>query len=83
MLARRELPAHYREFNRKWGAPNGRRLMSVRRLMGRRESLLDRFVLEPFPQLRGPFGFQDNNTTREFDTPGPTMRPKSGAECEP
>jgi hypothetical protein len=43
--------------------------MSVRRRMGRGQPLLDRFVLEPFPRLRGPFGFQDNNTTREFEYP--------------
>jgi hypothetical protein len=61
MIARRELPASYKAFNRRWhapfGVPEGRRA----RLLGTRSKAGIR--------LRGPFAWQPNNTTREFEFP--------------
>jgi SAM-dependent methyltransferase len=61
MIARRQLPESYKNFNRTWqaplGPPEGRRA----RLLGRRSRLGIRH--------RGPFAWQTNNTTREFEFP--------------
>lgn len=70
MIARKELPPAYRRWNRQWGAPFGspvyRRLSTYLPRGGR---VLDAFLFEPFPRLRGYFGFQPNNTTRWFEYP--------------
>lgn len=61
MIGRRELPEHFEQWNRRWGAPYG---MRARHLL-RRQAL--RFQ---FPRLVGPFGFQpDNSVTRRFEYP--------------
>jgi 2-polyprenyl-3-methyl-5-hydroxy-6-metoxy-1,4-benzoquinol methylase len=65
LLATRPIPARYQEWNGRWSAPGGRRRRPELLLpdgladeMGRR-----------WPQLRGPFGFQDNSATRLFEFP--------------
>ena len=64
MLARRKLPAEYRAWNRQWGAPFGhRRSSSVR--VGRQLEKLER----RYPQLKGPFGIQENSTVRTYEYP--------------
>jgi SAM-dependent methyltransferase len=62
MLAPRLLPEPYRRWNRKWGAPGGRRFV---RLAPKAFSR-GRWV---FPPLFGPFVFQPNNETRVFEYP--------------
>jgi 2-polyprenyl-3-methyl-5-hydroxy-6-metoxy-1,4-benzoquinol methylase len=63
MLARRNLPDQYAQWNRTWGAPYGRSLplpvTSYKKLQ--RYSLVQR--------LRGPFAFQGNSTTRAYEYP--------------
>jgi SAM-dependent methyltransferase len=62
MLARRALPEEYRGWNRRHGAPFGRRLPGLHRVQ--------RFLPESvLARLRGPFGIQENNTVREFEYP--------------
>ena len=64
MIARRSLPQHFVEWNDRWGAPNGRRTRLVR--------MLDRLSLGRTAlalRARGPFAWQPNNTTREFEFP--------------
>lgn len=65
MIARRSLPPEHLAWNAKWGAPFGRALHRRARTGG----LLDRTLLAWAPSLRGPFGFQPNNTTREAEYP--------------
>lgn len=65
MIARRELPPEHLAWNARWGAPFGRPLHRRARTGG----LLDRTLLSWAPSLRGPFGFQPNNTTREAEYP--------------
>ncbi|MBW3548112.1 MAG: methyltransferase domain-containing protein [Actinobacteria bacterium] len=61
MIGRRELPEHFERWNRRWGAPYGKRPRHVLR----RQAL--RFT---FPRAVGPFGFQpDNSITRRFEYP--------------
>ena len=62
MLARRELPAEFRAWNARWGAPCGHRRIGERfwgKLLP--DSLRTR--------LRGPFYIQNNNMTREYEYP--------------
>jgi 2-polyprenyl-3-methyl-5-hydroxy-6-metoxy-1,4-benzoquinol methylase len=63
MLARRNLPDQYAQWNRTWGAPYGRSLplpvASYKKLQS--YSLMQR--------LRGPFAFQGNSTTRAYEYP--------------
>jgi len=64
MLARHPLPEEYERWNRRWGAPSGRR--------NRVASLLPRdgaAFLARWPRLVGPFAFQVNNQTRLFEYP--------------
>ncbi len=65
MIARRALPPEHLAWNARWGAPFGRALHRRARTGG----LLDRTLLTWAPSLRGPFGFQPNNTTREAEYP--------------
>ena len=61
MIGRRQLPAEHQAWNRKWGAPYGRRTRHLIRSQGTR-------FLEP--RVVGPFGFQpDNSITRRFEYP--------------
>jgi len=61
MLARRELPDQYAQWNRAWAAPYGRPEWAVAplRLLGR----------HGVRRVRGPFGFQTNSTTRIYEYP--------------
>jgi SAM-dependent methyltransferase len=61
MIARRELPAHYHAFNRKWSAPLGRPAGRRMRLLREGSRLGIRH--------RGPFAWQPNNLTRAFEFP--------------
>jgi hypothetical protein len=61
LLARRELPQNYADWNHQWGAPHGRRsaaALAVERLGSTR-----------FPRLQGPFAFQENTSTRAYEYP--------------
>ena len=53
MIARRTLPPEFEAWNARWHAPHGRN--------GRLSRLI--------PALRGPFGFQANNSTRRVEYP--------------
>jgi SAM-dependent methyltransferase len=59
MIARREIPGAYKEFNRTWHAPFGAPEGRLARLLGRHS----RAVL----RRRGPFAWQPNNITRGFE----------------
>src|SRR3954451_17219804 len=61
MIARRELPPSYREFNGRWHAPWGAPVGRRARLLGTKSRTGMRH--------RGPFAWQPNNTTREFEFP--------------
>lgn len=61
MLARRELPQEYSVWNRAWAAPYGRRGAAV--------ALLRPLGSRRFRQVRGPFAFQGNTTTRIYEYP--------------
>ena len=61
MLAKRDLPAEYAAWNLSWGAPYGRSSPAM-------------ILLSPFHgrwarRLRGPFAFQGNTTTRQYEYP--------------
>lgn len=75
MLARRRLPPEFEAWNRRWGAPFGRRL--GRSLRRRAPGLVRRL-----PQLIGPFGFQDNSSTRRWEYPwaNQAIAPRDGQE---
>jgi len=60
MLAPRQLPRDFAEWNRRWHAPSGRRDAFGRRL-GRKNFVAMRY--------RGPFGYQTNNSTRAYEYP--------------
>lgn len=61
MIGRRQLPAHWEAWNRRWGAPYGKRTRHFVRSQGARFRA---------PQVVGPFGFQpDNSITRRFEYP--------------
>jgi len=60
MLAPRELPDDFAEWNRRWHAPSGRYDIVARRL-GRRNAVGMRY--------RGPFAYQENNSIRVFEYP--------------
>jgi 2-polyprenyl-3-methyl-5-hydroxy-6-metoxy-1,4-benzoquinol methylase len=63
MLARRNLPDQYAQWNRAWGAPYGRRWpLPVTAHKKLESSSLVR-------RLRGPFAFQSNSSTRAYEYP--------------
>ncbi|MCB0324243.1 MAG: class I SAM-dependent methyltransferase [Bdellovibrionales bacterium] len=62
MLAPRDLPPEYRQWNRTWQAPHGRWLRGQRYL----QRVLPEDVLV---RLRGPFCIQPNNDTRRYEYP--------------
>jgi SAM-dependent methyltransferase len=64
MLARRELPAAYARWNSKWGAPSGRRVIPGLRQIARSAGVTYRLA-----PILGPFAFQVNSSTREFEYP--------------
>lgn len=61
MLARKDLPREYSQWNRDWSAPYGRQTPVVALLnpLGRRWTR----------RVRGPFGFQGNTRTRSYEYP--------------
>lgn len=61
MLAKREIPEKFKRWNKKWGAPFGRKPVKFIPKKSRYTSLLG--------NLCGPFCFQGNNTTRVFEFP--------------
>jgi 2-polyprenyl-3-methyl-5-hydroxy-6-metoxy-1,4-benzoquinol methylase len=61
LLARRELPQEYEDWNRKWGAPHGRHTPAA--------AVLERLGAHRFRRIHGPFGFQGNTTTRAYEYP--------------
>lgn len=69
MLARKHMPSSWVAWNRRWGAPFGRPFYLRTRTLRHGTALLDRTLFAAFPSLRGPFGFQPNNTTREVEYP--------------
>src|SRR5580765_6443050 len=69
MIARKTLPAHHVDWNRKWGAPNGSRTHRFLQMLGRPARPLNRLVDRFGQSLRGPFTIQENNTTRRAEYP--------------
>jgi 2-polyprenyl-3-methyl-5-hydroxy-6-metoxy-1,4-benzoquinol methylase len=70
MLARRELPEEYRQWNERWGAPDGRYGKAVQRLQRVRPSVRNAVLSNTRVQReRGPFAFQPNTTTRSYEYP--------------
>ncbi len=80
MLARRELPAQYAQWNRVWGAPYGRRWPNAvrNRVLGSSDGpgwppaigLLEKIDnLPPVHRMRGSFAFQNNSPTRSCEYP--------------
>lgn len=69
MIARRTIPKHYKEWNRKWGAPFGKSFYRWTRELPRGQRYLDRILFHRIPSLCGPFAFQPNNTIREVEYP--------------
>jgi SAM-dependent methyltransferase len=59
MLAPRSLPAKFEEWNRTWRAPYGRKGFEIWPLQFRKWNI----------RLKGPFGWQPNNTIRTFEYP--------------
>lgn len=64
-MARRAIPVDYRTWNKRWGAPFGRQFPFSARLRKATRRELGQRV----PKFVGPFGFQDNSTTRRFEYP--------------
>lgn len=62
MIAPRQLPKHYQEWNFKHGAPFGHVIRGLRF----KSKFMSKDQME---RLRGPFGIQSNNTTRTFEYP--------------
>jgi SAM-dependent methyltransferase len=64
MLARRELPSEFVKWNKRWGAPMGRRLVpglqALSQLTGTDYQLASVF---------GPFAYQENSSTRIYEFP--------------
>jgi SAM-dependent methyltransferase len=67
MLARKYMPRAYHEWNRTHGAPCGRKLYRWARHVPIK--LVNETIFDAIPLLRGPFGFQLNNSTREAEYP--------------
>lgn len=59
MIAPRQLPASFSQWNHEWGAPGGRTFPAAGRLRYQRWAL----------QYRGPFAHQSNSLTRRFEYP--------------
>jgi SAM-dependent methyltransferase len=75
MLAPKEIPERYREWNRRQGAPNGHR-------RARRGPLRRPDLWWKVPAIVGPFGFQANSATRAFEYPWAfDVVPHRGARC--
>src|SRR6267378_5483082 len=69
MIARRGISPLHRQWNSTWGAPFGRRGFRLSRRNARVARLLDHTMFAAIPSLRGPFGFQGNNTIRMIEYP--------------
>jgi SAM-dependent methyltransferase len=70
MLARRQLPKQYRQWNRSWGAPFGRHQAKVEMLgllgPSRKQAILH---TPPVRRATGPFALQENTSTRTYEYP--------------
>jgi hypothetical protein len=64
MIASRDIPDDYLLWNRKWGAPFGTRVYILLSRLPVLRSVASRML-----RLRGYFGFEHNNSTREFEYP--------------
>lgn len=75
MLARRVLPPEFAAWNKKWGAPIGRRDVPGLSQAAHRVGL--DFKLAP---ILGPFAYQGNSSTRTFEFPWAyhALRPRPG-----
>jgi 2-polyprenyl-3-methyl-5-hydroxy-6-metoxy-1,4-benzoquinol methylase len=62
MIGNMQLEPSYREWNEKWGAPDGH---AVERPL----LILNRLAEDPDPARYGPFGFQRTSETRRFEYP--------------
>ncbi len=60
MLARKDLPPEYVEWNERWGAPYGRNLG---------DTTIPQRLARADAERYGPFGFQISNHTRRFEYP--------------
>lgn len=62
MIAPRAIPVEYLRWNKRYGAPYGRRYIAAR--------LVSRLVSSGLAtKIKGPFSIQPNNTTRHFEYP--------------
>ncbi len=69
MLARRDLPQEYRDWNRKWGATSNQRAALVRSLATISSSTSATRHNPLLTRVRGPFAFQQNSSTRLYEYP--------------
>jgi SAM-dependent methyltransferase len=69
MIARRAMPEEHRRWNHRWGAPFGRSLWRFSCRLPRGTGVMERTLFTLLPELRGPFSFQPNNTTRVAEYP--------------
>jgi SAM-dependent methyltransferase len=70
MLARRELPEDYRQWNNTWGAPDGQHRKAIENLGRLPASVREVVLRSPRVQReRGPFAFQPNTSTRSYEYP--------------
>jgi 2-polyprenyl-3-methyl-5-hydroxy-6-metoxy-1,4-benzoquinol methylase len=70
MLARRQLPPEFEQWNLKWGAPYGRHSTAMAVLNTVPASPRSRILRQPAVQrARGPFAFQPNSSTRSYEYP--------------
>ncbi|MCR4263123.1 MAG: class I SAM-dependent methyltransferase [Candidatus Roizmanbacteria bacterium] len=75
MIAKKELPEKYKEWNLKWGAPYGYVYPQLAKVISTK-AILDYLVKFPplkklrlFRRISGYFGSQPNNTTRIYEYP--------------
>ena len=70
MLARRQLPPEFEQWNLKWGAPYGRHATAMAVLNTVPASPRSRILRQRAVQrARGPFAFQPNSSTRSYEYP--------------
>jgi len=70
MLARRELPTEYRNWNYTWKVPDGRFPKLEEKLWRVKPETRRRLLNNPqMRKFQGPFAFQPNTTTRSYEYP--------------
>jgi 2-polyprenyl-3-methyl-5-hydroxy-6-metoxy-1,4-benzoquinol methylase len=70
MLARRQLPPEFEQWNLKWGAPYGRHSTAMAVINTVPASPRSRILRQRAVQrARGPFAFQPNSSTRSYEYP--------------